>query len=132
MTEPTNSVMTSYARQLLLDYLAYETTADAATHLNNIYITEFNERLDAIHTEGASLTEDMIESIHINQSDDTDADAYDMYWAYEEYLYQFVMDRTRPQMVDFVEIVDSTPDISSVYNLIKNASLIHMQAAEAA
>jgi hypothetical protein len=126
MTEATTSMNTiTYANQILLDYLAYDDTMDAASHLNNHFIIEFNNRMDAIYVAGQPITQDMLTSIHIDLEDEDDKEAHDEYEYYEEYYYEFIMDRTPEPLVDDDYLdVEVDIDMTSVYALINTAPMM--------
>ena len=119
----------TYANQILLDYLAYDGTLDTTTHLNNHFIITFNNRMDAIYVAGQPITQDMLTSIHIDLEDEDDKEAHDLYEYYEEYYYEFIMDRTPSTEdvdddddVNYVAEVDI--DMSSVHALMKTTPMM--------
>jgi hypothetical protein len=118
MTEATTSMNTiTYAHQILIDWLTHVDCMDELPmQLNNKYIIEFMQRMDAIYVVGQPITQDMIESIHIEADDN---EGYDDYIYYEEYYYQYIMDRTPPQEDAEVDV-----DMTSVYALIKTAPMM--------
>jgi hypothetical protein len=121
MTEATNS-NTTYATQILMDFVAYDDTIDEEALKENLFINAFNNRLDAIHTQDFILTEDLLVSIVIRfnmDEDEYDSDEYNEYIGYEEYIWEFIMDRTPPQEDAEVDV-----DMTSVYALINTAPMI--------
>lgn len=124
MTEPTNTMNTiTYANQILLDYLACDDELDVTSHQNNQFIIEFNNRMDALYTPNFILTQYMLEYNHINLENEDDRKAYDEYVYYEEYYWEFIMDRPPQPMFgddddDDDVITRVNVDISSVYELM--------------
>lgn len=135
MTEATTSMNTiTYANQILLEYVAYDDTVDEESLKDNFFINVFNNRLDALYTQDFILTEDLLVSIVIKFDDDDeyDLDEYNEYIGYEEYIWDFIMDRTPPPMFgddDDDEITTVNVDISSVYELMLSAPTNEAAAA---
>ncbi len=147
MTEPTNTIMTSYATQILMDYVAYvinndyydDSPPDLEALKENPYIILLMNRLDALYTSDFILTEDIIRSISIRftmDQEEWDSDEYNEYTGYEEYIWDNVIDNTPPtwaeQMAHMVRIPSGPPeiaDISSVYELMLAAPTIEAAAA---
>ena len=126
MTEATTSMNTiTYANQILIDALtSVDCMDELPILLNNKYIIEFMQRMDAIYTPNLLITQDIIESIHIDADDDEDDKVYNDYIFYEEYYYQFIIDRTPPPLPTEDEDAEIDIDMTSVYALMKTTPMM--------
>jgi hypothetical protein len=134
--------MTSYATQILIDYVAYvisndlydDSPPDLEALKENPYINLFMNRLDALHTSDFILTEENIQSIVIRfnrDQEERDSDEYNEYMGYEEYIREFLIDHTPPPMFGDDDDVITTikVDTSSVDALMLAAPTNEAAAA---
>ena len=122
MTEPTNTIMTSYATQILMDYVAYvisndlydDSPPDLEALKENPYIILLMNRLDALYTSDFILTEDIIRSIGIRftmDQEEWDSDEYNEYTGYEEYIWDNVINANYRADTDIY-------NVASIYELM--------------
>lgn len=133
MTEPTNTIMTSYATQILMDYVAYvinndyydDSPPDLEALKENPYIILLMNRLDALYTSDFILTEDIIRSIGISftmDQEEWDSDEYNEYTGYEEYIWDNVINANYRADTDIY-------NVASVYELMLAAPANEAAAA---
>jgi hypothetical protein len=125
--------MTSYATQILMDYVAYtisndyydDSPPDLEALKENPYINLFMNRLDALYTSDFILTEDIIETIVIRfnrDQEEWDSDEYNEYMGYEEYIYDNVINANYRADTDIY-------NVASVYELMLTAPTNQAAAA---
>jgi hypothetical protein len=125
--------MTSYATQILMDYVAYvisndlydDSPPDLEALKENPYIILLMNRLDALYTSDFILTEDIIRSIGISftmDQEEWDSDEYNEYTGYEEYIWDNVINADYRADTDIY-------NVASVYELMLAAPTNEAAAA---